>query len=346
MSFLDAARSDLTIRRAARRSHGLAFLGESIAAVESGDAVARVIVERAGPVMGADRTALASIDPVTGAMVVRRGESGGAVTSPLAESHPLATAIRTGRPVLLNDRAALRQLDPGEDAGSDAGPARAVAALPMFSTANLVIGAVGFEWDRAMTFDEATTSTMLTIADIAEQTVERARATEFRIGSAVKMAELARELTAARTFDEVVVAVNDKVPPAVDGMTATLAFIDHDRKVARVALPKRERARIAAKAGLTLSDPPASADRYLELGFDVLGPLLTPLLRGDPLMLDRASIDRFPLLRDSLRERSLRTVAMLPMMGAGQRADGRAHRGLGARDGLQRRPLRAARHHP
>ena len=338
MSFFRSARSDAGIRQAARRSQGLAQLGEAVAAAESGEEVARVVVGRAGPVMAAASTELAILDPLSGVMHIRRSDAErdgtASTTRSWADRSPLTDAIRTGKPVLLGSREAIRAAYPEDPAGSDGHRVRAVAALPMFSTARDVIGAVGFEWEHSMTFDDSTTATMLTIADIGEQTIARARASEFRVASAIKMAELARELTAARTIDEIVFAITEKVPPTVDAMTATVALVDDDRKIVRLALPPKERARIAAASNgptagtsdrpiIDPSDEPSGgSEHYLELGFDLLAPLLAPLRRGEPLMLDRSSLAHFPRLQDALQERDLRTVALLPMMGLSKELTG------------------------
>ena len=64
--------------------------------------------------------------------------------------------------MLLADRDAVRSAYPQHADAFEQRGVRAVAVLPMLSTARVVIGAVGFEWARRMTFDDATTSTMLT----------------------------------------------------------------------------------------------------------------------------------------------------------------------------------------
>lgn len=326
MSFFRTARSDAEIRQSARRSQGLAQLGEAVAAADSGEEVARVVVGRTGAVMAAASTELAILDPLSGVMHVRRSDAEldgtASTTRSRAVRSPLTDAIRTGRPVLLGTKETIRAAYPEDQAGSEGHRVRAVAALPMFSTARDVIGAIGFEWEHSMTFDDSTTSTMLTIADIGEQTIARARASEFRVASAIKMAELARELTAARTLDEIVFAITEKVPPTVDAMTATVALVDDDRKIVRLALPPKERARIAAASGDPTDGPSGGSEHYLELGFDLLAPLLAPLRRGEPLMLDHSSLARFPRLQDALQERDLRTVALLPMMGLSKELTG------------------------
>lgn len=329
--FLSAARGDATIRRGASRSQRLAQLGEAIAAAESGEAVARVIVRRAGDVMDAMSTELAIIGPRSNIVLVRRSDSNGngngndggnANEKRITAGDPLSDAILERRPVLIGDRAALRAAYPSDAAGFESRKVRAIAALPMFSTASTVIGAIGFEWSRPVVFDDSTTALLLTLADIGEQTIERSRASDFRIGSALRMAELARELTAARTIEEIVGAINDKVPPAVDSAMATIALVENDRRVVRLALPIRERDRMAAARALDEQARVGAAsaevgDPFLELGFDLLAPVLDPLRRAEPLLLDRHSLERFPKLRDALLQRDLHTIALLPMAGIG-----------------------------
>ncbi len=173
---LDRAR---TTDRAAFEATQLAHLAAQLAAAVRVDEALDIIGESAGMPVGASAASVGLVDREAG---VLRTHHGSHVDKQIRDQFadpsldvPLAftDAARTGQLVLLEDHDAFARRYPESARSTSALGTGARAALPMRDSEGAVIGSIVFAWSGPRSFHEALVSTLLTIAEMAGQAIER-----------------------------------------------------------------------------------------------------------------------------------------------------------------------------
>ncbi len=166
---------------AARRTGALAVLAAELASANTLDEVRAAVDQLAPPVVGARSAALGLVDADSRVVRVAYGPS---YASGLAQRYstqradvdlPHAVAVRTGRMVLLPDRAAYAAQFPHVLPDVLSAGVHAGAAVPVRDSRDRVIGAIGFGWADPLAVDDVLVATLDTIGELCGQTVERAR---------------------------------------------------------------------------------------------------------------------------------------------------------------------------
>ncbi len=133
----------------APRLAALARIAARVASATSMDDLTEIITEQASEVMGASRSVLALREGSTQLRTIAThglspAEARQWATLPLDEPSPLTDAVRTGRVVVIADRADILERYPDLDDGTE----RSSVALPLISrTDESTIGSVGFRFD-------------------------------------------------------------------------------------------------------------------------------------------------------------------------------------------------------
>lgn len=173
---LDRARSTDTAASAALQ---LAKLAGLLASAVNVAQVLEVITDSASSPVGASATSVGLIDREAGVLRTHHGRTvsddvRARFTDPPLDA-PLAftDAARTGEAVLLGDHAAFSARYPESSASTSGLGFGARAALPMRGSDGSVVGAIVHAWPGPRVFDETLVSTLLTIADMAAQALER-----------------------------------------------------------------------------------------------------------------------------------------------------------------------------
>ena len=133
-----------------------------------------------------------------------------------------------------------------------------------------------------------------------------------------QLAELARAFTGATTLDEIAATVMHRVADIVKSTRASVAFVDSEERVVRLATTVYERPRVLQQqttdnSRVDNTNQRADASLYESFSFDVLEPVLKTLRQGHALTLSGESLKEFPRLANALLSRQLRTVALIPM---------------------------------
>ena len=92
----------------------------------------------------------------------------------LDDDAPLTVAARTGQPVWVADQLEMRARFPAMVADAETVGFQAVAAVPLHDSRGTVLGALALAWSSPVPFDALLRSSVMTIADLAAQAVERA----------------------------------------------------------------------------------------------------------------------------------------------------------------------------
>jgi PAS domain S-box-containing protein len=165
----------------ARQTEELAAIASSMAPVRTSRDVALLLRDHATRALGANVAVLRLADAessvlrtvIDAALPAELGQRFERVR--LEDRVPAADAAREDRAIWLPDAAAYRaQYPDSAEATAEAGLG-AVAALPLHSSEGTVIGVVGLAWPAAMRFDAPFRTRLLTLCDLAAQTLERAR---------------------------------------------------------------------------------------------------------------------------------------------------------------------------
>ncbi len=160
--------------------------------------------------------------------------------------------------------------------------------------------------------------TLLLAALLAASLVQTSRQSRRRRHRDQQLAELARALTGATTLDEIAATVMHRVADIVSSARASVAFVDSEERVVRLATTVYERPRVLQQQ--TRLDNTHRTDTtlyetalYETFSFDLLEPVLETLRQGHVLTLSGESLKAFPRLANALLSRQLRTVALIPM---------------------------------
>jgi serine phosphatase RsbU (regulator of sigma subunit) len=173
---LDRAR---TTDQAAHEATALAHLAAQLAATATVSDVLDIIVESAPIPVHASATSIGLVDREGGVLRTHHGpqvsdEVRRRVTDPSLDAEMAFTeAARTGALVLLEDHDAFAARYPESASRTSSLGYGARAALPIRGSGGEVVGSIVHAWEGPRQFHQALVSTLLTIADMAGQALER-----------------------------------------------------------------------------------------------------------------------------------------------------------------------------
>jgi serine phosphatase RsbU (regulator of sigma subunit) len=169
---------------AEREATQLAVLAGRLATAVTVGEVLDIIVEAGAAPVDASATSAGLVDAEAGVLRTHHGpgvddDVRHRFTDPPLDA-PLAftETARTGMPVLLSDHAAFAARYPESAATTEALGYGARAALPLRGSGGQVLGAIVHAWPGPRVFDERLVSTLMTIAEMAGQALERTELSE------------------------------------------------------------------------------------------------------------------------------------------------------------------------
>lgn len=220
--------------RAVDRAADLARLAELLAGAGTIAEAATVITGHGRQPVGASAASIGITDREAGVLRVHHGDTvsdrlGQRYANPPLEARLAFTdAARTGEMVLIPDFESYQDLYPGTDpAVADLGTG-ARAALPLRGESG-VMGAIVFAWTGPRRFDDALVFSLSTIAEMASQTVQRARLTEAQAADArhsKALARLAQGLAGRAHTDDIAQYLTESVPNPLDADHAVVGIIE------------------------------------------------------------------------------------------------------------------------
>ena len=237
-------RSDRFERETARTTTLIgrtAELAQFLAGAATADQVASVIGLHVPPIFGAQGASFGEVDRDAGVVRIQHGPNVDPElasrygTVDLADHAPVSTTVRTGSPTLVRGATDwAREADPVlakefQDAG-----VRASAVLPLESDDGEVVATVGISWDRPQRFDGITEATFRTVAELCEQSLERAAFTDRVAARASDLAKLAELLAGAATIDDAARTITGHGRQPVGASAASIGVIDESAGVLRV----------------------------------------------------------------------------------------------------------------
>lgn len=178
---LDRART--TDQAGVQASQLAELAGRLAVAVTTADVLETITASASSPV-GATATSVGLVDREAGVLRTHHGPSVGdpvraQFSDPPLDAHLAFTeAARTGSLVLLEDNAAFVARYPDSATTTSALGIGARAALPIRDSDGEVVGSMVFAWPGPRVFHDAFVSTLLTIAELSGQALERAGLTE------------------------------------------------------------------------------------------------------------------------------------------------------------------------
>ncbi|MEX0847429.1 MAG: SpoIIE family protein phosphatase [Ilumatobacteraceae bacterium] len=230
-------------QRRADQAEALQALATALAAAASVEEVARSIALHAGRSAGADFANVAI--PLGGGRRLRL------VHAPTLDTTvasawpdlavdavtPLSDAFRTGRPVFVGSVEQREVLYPSMKADTEKAGFVATASVPARSQDGVMIGAVGFAWERSVVMDEDLAVALDTVVSLCAQAMQRAALSEAerqRRAFIERIRAAVTGLAAAVTLDEVAQLIVDRGALAL-GATAAVLFESTDTDVDVVA---------------------------------------------------------------------------------------------------------------
>ncbi|CAN5558906.1 hypothetical protein BH10ACT3_BH10ACT3_00990 [soil metagenome] len=186
------ARHDRAMDRVARLVGLTADLAQHLAGAATVDEVAQVIETHVAPVFDAREVNFALVDAAA--------SSGDGAVGEAVRGAALVTSSPPRAP--------------------------SVAVLPIDSHEGQVMAVVEVQWAGRIDFDDTTVATLRTVAELCEQTLQRAGVTDRVVARAAQLAQLAEELAGAATLVEVAAAITDAGRQPVGAGAASLGIID------------------------------------------------------------------------------------------------------------------------
>jgi len=222
-----------------RRNARLADLAEQLAVATNSTSVVATAVAVAGNVIGADRTAIGRRDPTDSSkMIVVNDEL---PTSSLAgvqhevhglhDAPPLSACVERATAIVLPDRAAFASAYPEAAASMELSGIHAQVCTPLSLGSEESAGAIGFSFQAAIAADrlDDVVATAQSVAQLVGRALERARVREIVQGGIDLLGDLSRLLAAARSRDDIALAVADVVPQLVGVEAAKITTArDHE----------------------------------------------------------------------------------------------------------------------
>ncbi|HRE01105.1 MAG TPA: PP2C family protein-serine/threonine phosphatase [Ilumatobacteraceae bacterium] len=300
------SRQTAALRGAAVSVRELGRLSEQLATADDRERMIATILERAGTMVGARQVSVALWSGDDTALLSRSSDRsdvsgwGGSEVpverddlGPLADalhpvvvtpdlSSPIGTALVTDAPVLLGDAAAVRATFPAGWEGSGPDPASAVA-LVLRRPNGRSLGAIEWVWARGRELTPATRSTLLTVAEVCEQSLFRAEVHHGRWRAASALASLSQGLSVARTLTEIAELVVRFGPGASGAHHVAVAFTNESLTELTVHHA------VVGEDGV-VQDPAVAGTSTFSMHIDPNGPLTSMLRRGQPIQLDGMSV--------------------------------------------------------
>lgn len=215
-------------------------LAHSLAAAGSVDEVHDAIQRGLPPVLDAQVASLAIVDPDTRELRLRPlGEVAPELSAqyervPLDSDLPLTEVVRTGELLVL------RTYDDWRLHAPDALVTEMISTgletsvfVPLVDSAGTVVAALGVGWQGQFDVDVAVLATLRTVAELSEQTLERAWTTDVAAQRATDLAKLATHLADALTVTDVLEVVTQMAQAPLGAIATSIGLIDHDAGVLR-----------------------------------------------------------------------------------------------------------------
>jgi len=204
-------RHERALARISRLVGSTADLAQQLAGAATADEVAVVIRDAVSDLFGASSSRLVVVDPPPPGRI-----PDDAATTALDDADPVTRASRQGSPVLVRERG------------------HHVAALPLEIEPGVVGAVVEIVWSERVEFDGINVATLRTVAELCEQTLRRAGATDQVAVRADRLAVLAEGLAGAATVAQVSDRITDLGRLPVGASAASLGLIDPYAGVLRV----------------------------------------------------------------------------------------------------------------
>lgn len=302
-------RADLTDQASLRAAH-LAELAERLAGAATIEAAAAVITSLGREPVGALAASIGIVDREAGVLRVHHGETVSASLNEIYAEPPLdadlafTEAARTGEAVLVGDWDSYVRRYPNTDAANAEVGRGARAALPLRDN-DEVIGALVMSWSGPRAFEDSFISTLSTIAEMAAQTVQRARLSEHQVEDARHsrdLAQLAEGLAGRAHTEDITGFLAGGIVAPLDATHAVVGIVSDGMLTRHFSSPLPvggvELTRNVERTPLDVSTPLTDAART---GEDVM--------MGSPAAL-RAS---YPLLAPAWEAVGFRATANLPL---------------------------------
>jgi PAS domain S-box-containing protein len=305
-------RAEQASLRLSRLQAVTAALGETMTLAQVSDVVLRegmaALEASSGLVATFDRSHAELV--VTGSRGLSR-EAMSRTRFQLDEDVPLARALTTGRPVLLQNRDEAARFD--ATGVSFQAEEASWAAVPIIHN-DEALGVVRFGWPGPQVFDSEQLNLMETLAWQTAQALERARlyqaeqqarrATELSSFSLARLHASRAALARAHTFSEVASVIVTEGVAAIQAKSGTVALLSDDGRSVTVA----------ASTGY----PPELAARWEgnTLSLDSDWHLVEPIRSREPIYLpsEEKLASRFPAMQERWRELGIRAIAGVPLL--------------------------------
>lgn len=215
-------------------------LAHSLAAAGTVDEVHAAIQRGLPPVLDAQVASLAIVDRDARELRLRPlGEIAPELSErfqriPLDSPMPITEVVRTGELLVLRDYDDWRLHAP--DALVDEIMATGVettALVPLVDSSGTVVAALGVGWQGQVEVDAAALATLRTVAELCEQTLERAWTTDTAAQRATDLADLATRLADALTVGDVLEIVTSMAQAPLGAVATSVGLIDHHEGVLR-----------------------------------------------------------------------------------------------------------------
>ena len=171
-----AQRARLAAEESERRAERLQVATEALSGALSRTEVANLIIDQAMAALGAQSGALAALEQDRLCFIAVRGVSALTIgeTVPLDDTRPLATAVRTGQPVMLSGADAVRERFPAIVPAHLVDGIQALAAFPMESSGR-ALGGLIVRFTNPRVLGAVDRSFMNALSRIAAEALDRAR---------------------------------------------------------------------------------------------------------------------------------------------------------------------------
>ncbi|MEO6122637.1 MAG: SpoIIE family protein phosphatase [Ilumatobacteraceae bacterium] len=291
------------LRLAATNVRELGRLSERLATAGDREQMLATILTHAGHMVGARSVSIAMWSGDGDITLSSLAASGigvaSSVQAPTDMSNPIGTALVTDAPVYIGDGAALRSAYPLIAQRRIDNGAEAVAALPLHRADGDVMGAIEWTWPRARRLRAELRSTLLTTAEVCQQSLYRDEVQQDRWRSASALSELSQRLSVSRTLDQIAQIVVRHASLASGADHVAVGFVNDIGNELRVHhMPFGQ---------LTAADGPSS----FTIGVDPGGAMMAMLKRGQPIRFDGTEeLRRFPEILDLAGDRLRRAVCM------------------------------------
>ena len=287
------------LRLAASTVRELGRLSERLATAADRDQMIDTILANAGSMVGASAVAVAlwSGDD----HLVRSSSDGSSERSLADRTSPVGAAVVDGVPVWITDGAALRAAFPTL-ARRQPSAVEAVVALPLRRPNGEVMGAIEWSWQRANRLRADVRSTLLTTAEVCQQSIHRDEVQQNRWRSALALSELSQRLSVSRNLDQIAEILVRHGAQASGADHVAVGFISEHGTELRIHHPS-----LAHTSGRTENSRPDS----FTIPIDPSGELMAMLRLGEPIHFEHPdALRRFPEIHALVGDRLRRMMCM------------------------------------